>query len=154
MWGAAAAAVFAAGSGPELARAVCGYAGVQCEMVPMTVLDDRIASLQNGTVDVLFAVGGRQGRKRVAEPHARLPARVQPPFPPRSTRVQSLAVTPERAELVDYLRPFYDASDLSLVALDSQADKLAADGTFAGLAGQRLCVVVSTGERGSRGRCV
>lgn len=75
----------------------------------MTALEDRIPSLQNGTVDALFA---------------------------------SMAVNAERAELVDFLRPFYDAFDLNLVALDSEADELEAAGGFAGLAGKKLCVEV------------
>lgn len=42
----------------ELARAACAYSNLTCELVPITVLDDRIPALNNGTVDVLFAVGG------------------------------------------------------------------------------------------------
>ena len=44
-----------AGLDPGLAKAVCGHAGLECELVPIDKLEERIPSLQNGTVDALFA---------------------------------------------------------------------------------------------------
>lgn len=39
----------------ELARRACQLAGLDCEIVPIAAVADRIPALQNGTVDVLAA---------------------------------------------------------------------------------------------------
>lgn len=88
--------------------------------MPIGTIDDRIPSLQNGTVDALFA---------------------------------SLAVNAERAELVDFLRPMYEAYDLSLVALESEAAGLEAAGGFSGIKGKKVCLEVSALEGGAQSHC-
>lgn len=164
-----------AGYGPELARAVCRYAGVECQLVPFEYLADRIPALANGTVDALFAVSGclalwriwriqnmmqklgcrassrplpllRSVRHSVRRPlctRSRWPGRARPaPVAPLVPCPQSLAVTREREKLLDYLRPFYDAYDISLVALENNAAALQAGGAWDAVSGKNVCAEV------------